>query len=459
MRQRNQRLVKQQREWDINATCIGCEYVTPSLPISTFPSPQFTLNSSFFESAERHGGHHRLARPAYSHLEGSYFPSTLLSLDNYFDEIMMSISSHRIPVLLLKTKSTPDDSYEGYFSNEPFTPAFVPVLEHRPNGRNLDFIQSLLLDGKLGRDPDAKYGGVIFTSQRAVEGFAKVVDGIEANRRDSYGLFPKRDSVLALICNGWPCKSDQDPDANHDKATTNTSAPPFPLYVVGPATSLTLNSVLSSSSRSLHSIVAPLNPQIFGSHTGNGENLAHYILQHYHSLPGPNNTLPLLFLVGEQRRDIIPKTLMDPTLPEDRQIRVDELVVYETGVMESFAREFAAQISRIESEALSALAVVVVFSPSGCEAMLRCLGYIDDENKLTEKGKNRGIEPRKVELQPDGRARYIVATIGPTTRDYLRKRFGYEADVCAEKPSPEGVGEGLKNFLNKMRVLGHVTTE
>lgn len=150
---------------------------------------------------------------------------------------------------------------------------------------------------------------------------------------------------------------------------------------------------------------------------------------------------------------------MDPTLPEDRQIRVDELVVYETGVMESFARDFAAQISRIESEALSALAVVVVFSPSGCEAMLRCLGYIDDENKLTEKGKNRGMEPRKVERQPDGRTRYIVATIGPTTRDYLRKKLGYEADVCAEKPSPEGVGEGLKNFLNEMRVLGHVATE
>lgn len=122
-------------------------------------------------------------------------------MDNYFDEIEMSNSSHRIPVLLLKTKSTPDDSYEGYFSNEPFTSAFVPVLEHRPNGRNLDFIQSLLLDGKLGRHDDAKYGGVIFTSQRAVEGFAKVVDEIEANRRDLCGLFPNRDSVLALICN------------------------------------------------------------------------------------------------------------------------------------------------------------------------------------------------------------------------------------------------------------------
>ena len=216
---------------------------------------------------------------------------------------------------------------------------------------------------------------------------------------------------------------------------------------------------MSSSSRSRHSILAPLNAQIFGSHTGNGENLAHYIVQHYHSLSGPKKTLPLLFLVGEQRRDIIPKTLTDPTLPRDRKIRVDELIVYETCVMESFARDFAAQISRIDSDALCAVAVVVVFSPSSCEAMLRCLGYIDDENKLTKKGKNRVVGPRKAETQLDDRIRYIVATIGPTTRDYLRKEFGFEADVCADKPSPEGVGEGVKNYLNETHVLGHGARE
>jgi hypothetical protein len=107
----------------------------------------------------------------------------------------MSTSSHRIPALLLKTKSTPDDSYEEYFSNEPFTPIFVPVLEHRPDRQNLDFVRSLLLDGKLGRDDGAKYGGVIFTSQRAVEGFAKVMDEMEANRGNSYSLFPKHERL------------------------------------------------------------------------------------------------------------------------------------------------------------------------------------------------------------------------------------------------------------------------
>jgi uroporphyrinogen-III synthase len=250
--------------------------------------------------------------------------------------------------------------------------------------------------------------------------------------------------------------SDQAPAPQSTNATNNSSSssstttttPSFPLYVVGPATSRTLASLLStSSSRSPHSILTPLNPQIFGSHTGNGEALAHYILQHYHSFPGP--TLPLLFLVGEQRRAIIPNTLMDPSLPSTKQIRVEEHVVYETGVMESFARDFASQLSQNEkdpkSSALAAVVVivvvVVVFSPSGCEAMLRCLGYIDSENQLTDRGKSRG--PDKVTAQ----TRYVIATIGPTTRDYLKREFGFEADVCAETPSPEGVGEEVKKFL------------
>ena len=91
-----------------------------------------------------------------------------------------------IPVLLLKTKSMPADSYEEYFSTAPFRPVFVPVLEHRPNAPNLEQIKTMLLDRKIGRCEGARYGGMIFTSQRAVEGFAKLVEEIEgdASRND-----------------------------------------------------------------------------------------------------------------------------------------------------------------------------------------------------------------------------------------------------------------------------------
>jgi len=88
------------------------------------------------------------------------------------------VTDDRTPVLLLKTKSIPNDGYEEYFAaSSNFTPAFVPVLEHRYNGAALQAVRTLLQDGSLvgsGR----KYGGLIFTSQRAVEGFASVVQEI-----------------------------------------------------------------------------------------------------------------------------------------------------------------------------------------------------------------------------------------------------------------------------------------
>jgi hypothetical protein len=123
-----------------------------------------------------------------------------------FDDIKMSHSPNQVPVLLLKTRSTPIDTYDEYFSNEPFAPTFVPVLEHRPNMQNLELVRSLLLDGKLGREHNAKYGGIIFTSQRAVEGFAKAVDQAEADSsrlrspvKSTYSLFPKYRSILHRV--------------------------------------------------------------------------------------------------------------------------------------------------------------------------------------------------------------------------------------------------------------------
>ena len=81
----------------------------------------------------------------------------------------------QIPILLLKTKSTPDDSYEEYFTSSSFSPTFVPVLEHKANGANLEKVWSLVVNRELPNH----YGGMIFTSQRAVEAFANVVEDIE----------------------------------------------------------------------------------------------------------------------------------------------------------------------------------------------------------------------------------------------------------------------------------------
>jgi uroporphyrinogen-III synthase len=87
-----------------------------------------------------------------------------------------------VPVLLLKTKSTPHDRYEEHFSAKgrggkwSYEPMFVPVLEHRFQEKALSTVTELLKNKEISKNAGARYGGLIFTSQRAVEAFARVVE-------------------------------------------------------------------------------------------------------------------------------------------------------------------------------------------------------------------------------------------------------------------------------------------
>ena len=93
-----------------------------------------------------------------------------------------SNASQSIPVLLLKTRSSPGDAYEELFSTAPtenglvFEPRFLPVLEHRFKNDGLARLRELLRDRQIGAREECSYGGLIFTSQRAVEAFAEVVE-------------------------------------------------------------------------------------------------------------------------------------------------------------------------------------------------------------------------------------------------------------------------------------------
>lgn len=94
-----------------------------------------------------------------------------------------------LPVLLLKTRSSPGDSYEDLFSNSTthdgsfaFAPRFVPVLLHQFQDEGMNQVRELLKSRSIGSEPGKEYGGLIFTSQRAVEGFTKLV---EEGKRDS----------------------------------------------------------------------------------------------------------------------------------------------------------------------------------------------------------------------------------------------------------------------------------
>ena len=126
---------------------------------------------------------------------------------------------------------------------------------------------------------------------------------------------------------------------------------------------------------------------------------------------------------------------------------MEELPVYETTIQDAFPAAFAAVLE----ETRDARAVwVVVFSPAGCGSMLRVLGWMDGEEGGT--GRVR-VREGVMEERGDGR-RVFVASIGPTTRDYLREEFGCVADICAERPSPEGLGEGIAEFMTGRGMFG-----
>jgi uroporphyrinogen-III synthase len=320
---------------------------------------------------------------------------------------LQDLTLDQVPVYLLKTKSNPTDAYEDHISqldNAKYQPMFVPVLDHifrddalrtlRRAAERFAFAGGSEADArrKATNNPAKKYGGIVFTSQRAVDAFATVVAKLDPTKINS--LFDKD----------------------------------MPLYVVGPAT--------ANGVRALN-----LPCQVLGENTGNGEALADFILSWHATLSRDvthlnGNKLPLLFLVGEQRRDIIPKALQSEDLPYHQQIRVTELIVYETGEMATFEEDFTNLIRAAKSKRVKEQ-WVVVFSPQGCEAMLNALGWLDPKTGEFSSGMREVMS---------GPMKTRVATIGPTTRDFLLEELGFEADVCAKTPSPEGVGEGILDF-------------
>jgi uroporphyrinogen-III synthase len=302
----------------------------------------------------------------------------------------------KVPLLLLKTKSAPTDAYQEYFTaldDGKYEPVFVPVLEHRFKQDALSQVRQHVENGDFagghpGRRP--QYGAMIFTSQRAVEAFAQIVDGIRKSK-DSHRL------------EDWLPKH-------------------MPLYVVGPATARSLKSI-------------GLHCPVVGEETGNGQALAQFILDHYNKLYEGGDKPHLLFLVGEKRRDIIPKTLQSPDLPPGQRMVVQELEIYETGEMQSFKANFTS-IWQENAGSGRARQWVVVFSPTGCQAMLESLGLVNSET-----GKATGSSAALRDI--------LIVTIGPTTRDYLVEEFAFTPEVCAPKPSAEGIAEGIQSFLSQ----------
>jgi uroporphyrinogen-III synthase len=180
------------------------------------------------------------------------------------------------------------------------------------------------------------------------------------------------------------------------------------VFTVGPATALALTKLHFTT--------------IVGADTGHGGALANLIVQSHRrdqslsTYPEKSSNdisqLPLLFLVGDKRRDIIPKRL------EAENIPLEELVVYETTVVSTFDEE----LDRVFNDMTDGdIEWIIFFSPSGAEVAL-------------EKLKNMTH-------------RIKIATIGPTTEDYLKKEWDLTPDMVATKPEPISMVKGILEHL------------
>ena len=394
-----------------------------------------------------------------------------------------------IPVLLLKTPSAPRDAYEECFSsyrdngqsisedNPVLRPIFVPILEHQSNAQSLDELKSILRD----RSVADRYGGLIFTSQRAVEALAQAF--AELGSKGSNGI---NDSPPAHASSA---SSQAPPSEPHERFPIRPTT--FPLYAVGPATTRLLTHVLSTSpsSPALTHFLS-LHPQILGSHTGSGPKLAAYILKHYNALhsgflfefyeaprlpfipllgAGSEQYVrrgrkrlelddpklrkrPLLFLAGEVRRDVVPVSLRQGHVAEQERppsqqltttntaIEVTELEIYSTTTHPSFPGTLTQHLQTLRPSHRPI--ILVLFSPTGAELALRATGLLPDSTNTNTTTNPSASNPAD--------AHPVLATIGPTTRDFIHDKFGISVPICATSPTPEGLLHSIVAYLKSM---------
>jgi len=99
------------------------------------------------------------------------------------------------------------------------------------------------------------------------------------------------------------------------------------------------------------------------------------------------------------------------------------------------------------------------FSPTGCDAVLRVLRRNPSASPssapaatVVTTSQEEVTNPLRTTSSTSKRSRCFIATIGPTTRDHLRSKYGVDPEVCAEKPTPEGVGMGIATFMRRRQI-------
>ncbi|CCE63896.1 hypothetical protein TPHA_0G00600 [Tetrapisispora phaffii CBS 4417] len=258
-------------------------------------------------------------------------------------------------VILLKNQTKKLDKYQKVFEDENFEPIFVPLITHTNIPGE---ILNLLHDYNYLNSLQC----LIVTSQRTVECLVEEI-------------LPALDDISRNIL--------------INKV----------VYTVGPTTANFLKAIGFTNI-------------LGGFDAGNGDNLADIMITDLLDndntvVKDPKDINEILFLVGEIRRDIIPKKL------HKRNLKVREVVVYKTEDKVDSLVHF--------NELYQDGDWVVVFSPQGTKPILN---YI--------KGNDSSC------------VNYRLVSIGPTTEKYLND-IGMPPVVTSKKPEANSLLDAIKN--------------
>ena len=305
--------------------------------------------------------------------------------------------SRSVPVILIKSRNTPSDitfdRFTAIGTAFPFEPVFAPVIGANYVMQSIIKLEEHIIGNKFEEetfnegDPNAGYGGLIFTSALAAEAFVFAATRSE----ESYQMINRRN---------------------------------MPMYCVGESTAQSLRSLEEQG------------PDIVGQDSNKAEFLAYFIQGDYPQRC-ENRQWPtkakLLFCAGEEHKKHIPNILDDPKIPEERRISVEVLPVYYTYKRPSFKAEFMNLMRDVVKR--SSIQWVVFYSQKGCKEVLEILGRLDFE------GYDRGRA-----LSRAGST--YIATIGTETRDELWNSCRCEPDVVGQGGA-KGVRPAIEEYMQE----------
>ncbi|KAG9303468.1 hypothetical protein G9A89_013795 [Geosiphon pyriformis] len=275
-----------------------------------------------------------------------------------------------------------ENSYEKAFVTRNYQPFFLPVLSST-------FVNIEELTRLLKNEPQkSKIWGIVVTSQRAVEALSEawkqLGTGLSKDIREAWKNIP-----FFTVGN-----------VTAEAVTRNLGYKPLGAKESGTANALADHIVSFYENQ--------LQKNLQGSNDSNNR------ISVVNSTSGSTiSSLSLLFLVGDKRRDTLPQKLVKSG------INLRELLVYQTNGRPNFSQELE---NFFEYECNSKVDWIVFFSPSGVDVALDPL-------------KNKSFW-----------SHVKIATIGPTTRDYLTEKKGVEVHVVASKPNPENLASAIETY-------------